>query len=295
MGGTGQAADDRAGRVGRRRRPPVEPAEERLPERQQRRPAVWRRGVEQQGAAVVAITLPGRAQPLVDQRGGAVDHRAEPLPDGRAQRAAGRLGLHRREQPEFGDEALVVRGELAADTGREGVAEQLALEQTRGLPPPASALREPREGAAGHELPGRLGDDVVVGRRAPAPERGQVLLVPADLLDRELVVARTGPLTPGQSSSRRRIQARLIRRMPTSMPLVQCTPDRNGFSRHQERSWSATRRAYASSLAEEPGRGQQRQVLQPGDLPDLLDVAGLLLRAVVDPERVAVRRRAGGR
>ena len=90
--------------------------------------------------------------------------------------------------------------------------------------------------------------------------------------------------TPGQSSRSRRIQARLIRRMPISMPLVQCTPDRKGFSRHQERSWSATRSAYASIVAEEPGRGQQREVLQPGDLPDLLDVADLLLGSLVDPE-----------
>ena len=73
------------------------------------------------------------------------------------------------------------------------------------------------------------------------------------------------------------------------MPLVQCTPDRNGFSRHQERSCSATRSAYRSSLGQVPGGGQQREVLQAGDLPDLLDVADLLLRAVVDPERVAVR------
>src|SRR5262249_49870529 len=42
--------------------------------------------------------------------------------------------------------------------------------------------------------------------------------------------------------------------------------------------------------AEEPGRGQQREVLQPGDLPDLLDVPGLLLHPVVDAEGVA----AGG-
>src|SRR5262245_37231167 len=44
-------------------------------------------------------------------------------------------------------------------------------------------------------------------------------------------------------------------------------------------------------VCEEPGGSQQREVLQPGDLPDLLDVAGLLLRAVVDAEGVAVRRR----
>ena len=41
-------------------------------------------------------------------------------------------------------------------------------------------------------------------------------------------------------------------------------------------------------MAEEPGRGQQRQVLQPRDLPDLLDVPGLRLRAVVDAEGVTV-------
>ncbi len=35
--------------------------------------------------------------------------------------------------------------------------------------------------------------------------------------------------------------------MPASIPLVQCTPDRNGFSRHQDRSWSATHSAYRSS------------------------------------------------
>src|SRR5262245_14813684 len=34
--------------------------------------------------------------------------------------------------------------------------------------------------------------------------------------------------TPGQLSSSLRIQARLISRTPTSMPLVQFTPDRNG-------------------------------------------------------------------
>ena len=41
-------------------------------------------------------------------------------------------------------------------------------------------------------------------------------------------------------------------------------------------------------MGEEPGGGQQREVLQPGDLPDLLDVADLLLRAVIDAEGVTV-------
>ena len=42
--------------------------------------------------------------------------------------------------------------------------------------------------------------------------------------------------TPGHPFSRRRIQAKLIRRMPSSIPLVQLTPDRNGLDSHQDRS-----------------------------------------------------------
>jgi hypothetical protein len=38
-----------------------------------------------------------------------------------------------------------------------------------------------------------------------------------------------------------------------------------------------------------PGRREHGQVMKPGDLPDLLDVAGVSLGAVVDPECVAVR------
>ena len=42
-------------------------------------------------------------------------------------------------------------------------------------------------------------------------------------------------------------------------------------------------------VGKKPGIGQQREVLQPGDLPDLLDVADLLLRAVIDTEGITVR------
>ena len=42
-------------------------------------------------------------------------------------------------------------------------------------------------------------------------------------------------------------------------------------------------------VAQRPGAGQQREMLQPGDLPDLLDVAGLLFRAMVDAECIAIR------
>ena len=73
------------------------------------------------------------------------------------------------------------------------------------------------------------------------------------------------------------------------MPLVQCTPDRNGFSRHQERELVGHPARVPLVAAQRPGRGQQREVLQAGDLPDLLDVADLLLGAVIDPEGIAVR------
>ena len=41
-------------------------------------------------------------------------------------------------------------------------------------------------------------------------------------------------------------------------------------------------------VGQEPGRGQQREVLQAGDFPDLLDVAGLLLGTMIDPEGALV-------
>src|SRR5215472_9115857 len=47
--------------------------------------------------------------------------------------------------------------------------------------------------------------------------------------------------------------------------------------------------------AEEPGRGKQRQMLQPRQFPDLLDVSRLVLRPVIDPEGVPrIRRTTAG-
>ena len=47
-------------------------------------------------------------------------------------------------------------------------------------------------------------------------------------------------LTLGHSSSIRRIHVQLISRTPSSMPLIQLTPERNGFARHHDRSCLAT-------------------------------------------------------
>ena len=101
--------------------------------------------------------------------------------------------------------------------------------------------------------------------------------------------------TFGQSSSSRRIHTQEIRRMPASMPLVQCTPVRNGFARHQERSWCGGGLGVALVLRQPPGGRQHGEVVVPGHLPDLLDVARLRLVAMVDAEgEPSVRRPAPG-
>jgi hypothetical protein len=199
-----QRADDRAACVRGAARPPAELTEDRVADGQQRWPAAPRLRVEQQRAALVGVTLPRRPQLLVKEGCGAVDRCAEPLPGCLAQRAVGCRGLDGRQQPEFRVEALVAGGKLTADARRERVAVQFALEQARGLPPPAAALRKPREGAASHELSGRLGDDVVVADE-PGPERGEVLLMPADLPHRQLVMLEQAG-DAGPVSSRRRIR-----------------------------------------------------------------------------------------
>ena len=246
-------------------------------------------GIQQQRTALVVVALAGRPQPLIGKRRGAVNHRAQPLPGGRVQRAVAPLGLEGRQKPEFGDEALIIRGKLTADARRKGVPGQFVLQEAGGLPPPARAFGEPVKGTAGYKLSRRLGDDVVVGRRAPAPERGQVLLVPADLLHREFVALEEAggarppvqkAADPGQADqpdadldAARPVDARQERVIPP--PGAQLLVHAAGVG---------------IIVAEEPGRGQEREVLQPGDLPDLLDVPGQLLHAVVDAERVA----AGG-
>src|SRR5215472_13041512 len=161
---TGQGSDDRAASVGGRGRPPAEAAEQRLAQGEQGWPAAVHGGVEEDRAAFVVVALAGWAQLFVEQGRSTVHHRAQPLPGGRAQRVAAGLGLSGGEESELRDETLVARGELAADARGESVADQLTFEEIAGPPAPALALAEPREGAAGHQLPGRFGDDVVVRR-----------------------------------------------------------------------------------------------------------------------------------
>ncbi len=104
----------------------------------------------------------------------------------------GAVGLGGGHQPELGHEAVVVARHLAVHAAREGVLGELLLEHGARPGPPSARLSANQSKANdGDELAGRLGDHVVVGRGPPAPEPRQVALVPPDLGDGVLVVART--------------------------------------------------------------------------------------------------------
>ena len=157
------------------------------------------------------------------------------------------LGLHGGDEAELGDEAVVVGGELAVDAAREGVGGQLALER-RAVASRRQrvALGEPGKGAGRREPTGRLGDDVVVGRRARGCGR-----------------PRGTPGASGSGAARRVVveevgHARPVVEQPAD-PHPAHQPDadldaagpvhagQERVRRHHERSWAATTSAYGSS------------------------------------------------
>ena len=163
-----QGADDDRGRRDRGLRPPGCPADDGGAEGQERRPVVDIRRIEDEHHALVVVTLPRWSQRVVDDRRGDVDGAREQGPGARAERMTGRVRLESGVQAELGDEAVVVGRELAVHTGRERVGVEFLLQQGCRVGPPARALAEPGERAGADELPGRLGDHVVVRRRATA-------------------------------------------------------------------------------------------------------------------------------
>ena len=123
------------------------------------------RGIEQQRAAFVGVALAGRAQsahrpgpPHCPPSRTAAARRLASA-GGRSPRPRRRRGT--RVQRRSTGSPRQARGRCP--TGRCCGCSSL-FEQPRGRAPPAVTLREPREGAASHQLPGRLGDHVVVGR-----------------------------------------------------------------------------------------------------------------------------------
>ncbi len=111
--------------------------------------------------------------------------------------------------------------------------------------------------SGGGGQPGPLRDQVVVGGRAGAVERAQVAAVAVRAVRWNAGFSSNSAGVPGQSASRARIQVQASRRSPTSMPLTQWTPCRNGFCSHHERSWRAARAAKRSSPVQPPGACQQ--------------------------------------
>ena len=88
---------------------------------------------------------------------------------------------------------------------------------------PSTTLREPGKCAAGDELAGASAMRWLLAEEPRLRIAGQVPLMPKSWLTARLVVLEEVG-DPGPASSRRRIQAQLIRRSPSSMPLVQLTP-----------------------------------------------------------------------
>ena len=88
--------------------------------------------------------------------------------------------------------------------------------------------------------------------------------------------------TPGQSSSSRRIHTQLVSRTPSSIPLVQWMPDRNGFARPPRAELGRNDDRRTGRRREPPRGGEHREVVVAGELPHRLDVARDRLVAVVD-------------
>ena len=207
-----------------------------------------------------------------------------------ADREPGGRRLGSREDAKFEDEPVVVRGELAVDARRERVVAQRFLQLRGGPAPPPDGVGEPGERAGGRELPGGLGDQVVVSRRPPALERGQVLLVPANLVQRQVVtleeVRHTRPLVqqPPDPGEVDQPDAELDAAGP-----VDAGQERIGRPPGPQLGGYPLRIGVLPGQI--PGGREQRQVLQPIDLPDLLDVAYRGLVPVVDAEGIRLRAR----
>jgi len=122
-----------------------------------------------------------------------------------AQRMTARPRLDGGGEPEFGDEGTAYP-RRSSRRKREGKRVRISSRSSRERTwlAIASLSRKPRERAARHtSCPGGLGSQWLLAEEHRW-ERGEVLMVPADLRTGERVRARTGPLTPGQSGQRRR-------------------------------------------------------------------------------------------
>ena len=120
---------ERAGHARLRWRPPLGGAEERLPEGEERLPAVALGGSDHQGPALVAVTLTRRPESAVQAGRDYIEHAAQGPPGRVGQRAPGAVGFDSRDQAQLCDQAVIVEGQLAVHPAGEGIVGELLLEQ----------------------------------------------------------------------------------------------------------------------------------------------------------------------
>jgi hypothetical protein len=235
--------------------------------------------------AVVGIALAGRPQPDIDHGGQGVGHGGQHLPDLVVERVPGRLALERGCQPQLEHESVVLGGQLPVEAVGEGLAGQLAAEPAGSRPPPGLTLGEPGKCAGGGELPGLLGQDVVVGRRPLAGQGGQPLLVVVQLLEEHPVAfeQRPGPGPAVQQPADPHPRQQPHPELDAAGP-VDAGQERVGRPPGTQLGGGGL--GVALVAAEPVGGRQHRQVLVTRRLPDILDVADHGRVAVVDVEAV---------
>ena len=250
-----------------------------------------------QRASLVPVALPrrrARLRPAGRPRRPAIAASSAPRVAGRA--GARSVRLDGGDQAELGDEPVVVGGQLAVHPAREGVGGELALELARRRPRASaslSAYHGKAQAAASRPAASAttwlLADEPRLRKAARYSWCHQICRSASSLC------SKRSP-TLGHSSSSRRIHTQL----DAAGPRARCrwsSARRTGTGSAATRSAAARRRrsAYRSSPVSHQAVGEHGQVVVPRQLPDLLDVAGDRLVAVVDPEREPVAAAHGGR
>ena len=196
------------------------------------------RGVEQQPAAFVAVAVAGRVG-RSSTTAATVEHPAQPLPVAGAVPGGSASTAARR--PSSATNPWYSKAiSRSTPTGMCSCA--APARAARGLcrHRPLSANHGNASWRRADRLPRRSRG---CWPTTPAPERGQVPLVPPDLrqassFPRTVRPARPSLQQPPGPDPRDQADAELDAAGPVD-------PERNGFSRHHERRWSATRSAYA--------------------------------------------------
>ena len=194
-----------------------------------------------------------------------------------------RVRLGEGDQPQLGDEPVVVGGELAVHATVEGVGPQDVGQPSTGILAPPVTLLEPGKGTGRDQLAARFRHRMVVGRRSPAGEGGQEALVPPDLTQRPRVVLeqgdRTAPAVQQPTDPR-----------PADQPHAELDPA-GPVDPREERVGSPPGPQLSGHHLGVPvvtgqpeGAGQHGQVVMARELPDRLDVARDGLVPVVDGE-----------